>query len=209
MILSMTSLRDGRVWSAIGVTLLLLTTAGCGQSSRSRQSTAENTKAGTAAMSISIRSDAFGSNQPIPARFTRDGENVSPAIRWEKLPPGTRELALICEDPDAPTPEPWVHWVIYKIPADATGLSEGVAKEAKLTSPAGAMQGVTSYPSLGYDGPQPPKGHGVHHYHFRVYALDKPLEVQPKLDNKGVIAAMSGHVLGTGELIGTYERPAK
>ena len=84
---------------------------------------------------------------------------------------------MICDDPDAPTGEPWVHWVIYKIPAEATGLPEGLPREKTLKTPAGAVQGVNSFSkdNLGYRGPMPPPGHGTHHYHFKIYALDKPV----------------------------------
>lgn len=157
-------------------------------------------------MSIRVTSEAFGPNQRIPTRFTRDGENLSPPIHWENLPEGTRELAVIVEDPDAPTAEPFVHWVAYKIPADLPGLAEGIPQQPKPKGAEVGAQGQTSYRTVGYDGPAPPPGHGVHHYHFRVYALDKPLEAEPKLDNKSLIASMAGHILDSGELVGTYER---
>src|SRR5690242_2413703 len=116
-------------------------------------------------MSIKVRSDAFGENEPIPARFTRDGENVSPPIHWEDLPQGTRELAVIVEDPDAPTAEPFIHWVAYKIPATVPGLGEGVPQQAKPKGAVPGAQGPNSFRTVGYDGPAPPPGHGVHHYH--------------------------------------------
>jgi Raf kinase inhibitor-like YbhB/YbcL family protein len=159
-------------------------------------------------MSIRVISAAFGQNQRIPTRFTRDGQNVSPPIRWENLPEGTRELAVIVEDPDAPVPEPFVHWVAYKIPADAPGLHEGIPQQPKPRNAEAGAQGKNSFHTVGYDGPAPPPGHGVHHYHFRVYALDEPIEVEPKLDNKSLIASMAGHILDSGELVGTYERLA-
>ncbi|MDB5289626.1 MAG: hypothetical protein JWL69_867 [Phycisphaerales bacterium] len=160
-------------------------------------------------MSIKVSSKAFGSNERIPTRYTREGENVSPPIHWEGLPRGTQELALIVEDPDAPRPEPFVHWVAYKIPPNAAGLEEGISRQAKPARSVIGAQGKNSFYTLGYDGPEPPPGHGVHHYHFQLYALDKPLEAQPKLDNKSLIASMAGHILDTGELVGTYERPGK
>jgi Raf kinase inhibitor-like YbhB/YbcL family protein len=157
-------------------------------------------------MSIQISSDAFSPGSTIPVRYTADGDDVSPPLKWSGVPENTRELALIVEDPDAPQPTPFVHWVIYKIPPNADGLSEGVPARAHPATPAGAVQGKTSFKKIGYGGPAPPKGHGTHHYHFRLFALDAPLEVQGELDKKSLLAAMSGHVLEQGELVGTYER---
>jgi Raf kinase inhibitor-like YbhB/YbcL family protein len=160
-------------------------------------------------MSIQVTSDAFGPAEPIPRKYTEDGQDVSPPLKWSNVPARAKELALIMDDPDAPRPEPFVHWVIYKIPAGAAGLPEGIPPEVKLKAPAGALQGRNSFKKIGYGGPAPPPGHGTHHYHFRVYALDQPLEVQGGLDKKGLLSAMSGHVIDQGELVGTYERPAR
>jgi Raf kinase inhibitor-like YbhB/YbcL family protein len=157
-------------------------------------------------MSIKVSSDAFGAGGAIPVRYTRDGENVSPGIRWEGLPAGTREVAVIVEDPDAPTPEPFVHWVAYKIAGDAKGLGENVEHQPRPKGSDVGAQGKNSFRNVGYDGPEPPRGHGVHHYHFRVYALDRPVEAEAKLDHRALRAAMAGHVLDSGEVVGTYER---
>ena len=159
-------------------------------------------------MSIQISSTAFAHNQVIPKKYTGDGVDVSPPLAWANLPEGAQELALICDDPDAPTPEPWVHWVIYKIPAAEKNLPEGVARTEKLAAPAGALQGINSWPSenIGYRGPKPPPGHGTHHYHFTLYALKSPLDVGPGLDKKALLAKISGQVLAEGRLTGTYER---
>jgi Raf kinase inhibitor-like YbhB/YbcL family protein len=154
----------------------------------------------------SLRTPAFTEGHPIPARHTEDGDDLSPELTWSGLPKGTRELALIVDDPDAPSAEPWVHWLIYKIPAEAAGLAEGIPATATLTSPAGAVQGKNSFGTTGYRGPAPPEGHGTHHYHFKLYALDAPLDVPPGLDKKSLLDAMSGHVLSHRELVGTYKR---
>ncbi|HEV3167035.1 MAG TPA: YbhB/YbcL family Raf kinase inhibitor-like protein [Isosphaeraceae bacterium] len=154
----------------------------------------------------SFRSPAFTEGRAIPTRHTEDGEDLSPELSWSGLPKGTKELALIVDDPDAPTPEPWVHWLIYNIPADAPGLPENMPRDPALESPAGALQGKNSWGTLGYRGPAPPKGHGTHHYHFKLYALDAPLQVGPGIDKKELLDAMSGHVLSHGELVGTYKR---
>jgi Raf kinase inhibitor-like YbhB/YbcL family protein len=161
---------------------------------------------GETPMKLTIQSTAFSHGQTVPRRHTGDGEDLSPALTWSDVPPGTKELALIVDDPDAPTPEPWVHWVLYKIPADVRGLPEAVPSRAqKLTQPA-ALQGRNSWNTIGYRGPAPPKGHGLHHYRFRLYALDAALPVESGLDKRGLLKAMSGHILAEGELVGTYQR---
>ncbi|NLE38995.1 MAG: YbhB/YbcL family Raf kinase inhibitor-like protein [Pirellulaceae bacterium] len=160
-------------------------------------------------MTIPITSPAFAEETRIPVMYTGDGEDVSPPIEWSDLPEGTKELALICDDPDAPTEEPWVHWVIYKIPGNATGLPEGIPKKARLKD--GVMlQGQNSWstpksPSVGYRGPSPPKG-GDHRYRFTLYALSGKLVVQPGMTKKQLLAEMQGHILATGRLTGLYSR---
>ena len=157
-------------------------------------------------MSITVSSPAFSHNEPIPQKHTGDGEDVSPLLAWSGVPDGTREIALIMDDPDAPTPEPWVHWVIYKIPPTATQLREAVAETEMLANPDGAVQGKNSWATIGYRGPAPPPAHGVHHYHFKLYALDEALDLRPGLEKKQLLSRMDGHIIGQGELIGTYQR---
>jgi Raf kinase inhibitor-like YbhB/YbcL family protein len=157
-------------------------------------------------MSIQITSDAFAPGATIPTRYTGEGDDVSPPLKWSGVPDQAKELALIVDDPDAPQKEPFVHWVMYKIPANAKGLPEGVAPSAKTLSPPSALQGKSSFRKIGYGGPMPPRGHGTHHYHFKLYALDQPLTVRDGLDKTALLAAMSGHILDQGELVGTYER---
>jgi Raf kinase inhibitor-like YbhB/YbcL family protein len=154
----------------------------------------------------SFRSPAFKDGRPIPVRHTEDGEDLSPELTWSGLPRGTQELAMIVDDPDAPTSEPWVHWIIYNIPATAPGLPEGVAQAPTLDQPPGTLQGKNTWGTIGYRGPAPPKGHGTHHYHFKLYALDAPLSAGPGLDKKALLEALSGHVLSHCELVGTYQR---
>ncbi|MBI1372147.1 MAG: YbhB/YbcL family Raf kinase inhibitor-like protein [Phycisphaera sp.] len=160
-------------------------------------------------MSMTITTTAFKPGEPIPVKHTGDGADRSPALSWRNLPDGTKSLALIVDDPDAPTDEPWVHWVMWNIPAHATGAPEGVPRNPKLVEPAGAVQGSNSWPSdnLGYRGPAPPKGHGTHHYHFKLYALDvASVDLAPGATKAQLLAAIKGHELGTAALIGTYER---
>jgi Raf kinase inhibitor-like YbhB/YbcL family protein len=159
---------------------------------------------GGAPMGMTIQSSVFEPGGKIPAKFTADGQDVSPALSWSGLPEGTKELVLICDDPDAPGSEPWVHWIIYKLPGDGTGLPENVPTTEKPSAPAGAVQGKNSWGRIGYGGPDPPRG--LHHYHFKLYALDAPLDLGAGADKKRLLAAMKGHVLAEAEVVGTYER---
>lgn len=147
---------------------------------------------------ITIRSSAFGPGQPIPKQYTGEGADLSPPLTWTGVPDSAKELALICDDPDAPTPQPWVHWVLYKLPGDCEGLEED--------SNGGGAEGQNDFGNRGYGGPMPPPGHGVHHYHFKLYALDAPLGLDPGATKAAVEEAMADHILDEGELIGTYER---
>jgi hypothetical protein len=159
-------------------------------------------------IAMKITSRAFDHNQPIPVKHTGDGDDKSPPLAFADVPGEAKSLALIVDDPDAPTPQPWVHWVLYNIPAGAGGLPEAEPRKPKLIEPAGAIQGVNSWPSdnLGYRGPAPPAGHGVHHYHFKLYALDAPLDLAPGATKDDLLAAMKNHVLAEAELVGAYER---
>lgn len=148
---------------------------------------------------LKIESSAFSANSPIPKKYTGEGQDVSPPLSWSGAPDGTAELVLICDDPDAPTPEPWVHWVAYKIPGNASGLPEGDAGSA--------VEGVNDFGKTEYGGPMPPPGHGTHHYHFKLYALGEPLALnQPGAKKSEALNAMQGNILEEAELIGTYER---
>src|SRR5262245_8827482 len=154
-----------------------------------------------------LTSQAFEDGEPIPRQFTQDGDDRSPALAWSEVPEDTRELALIMDDPDAPGDEPFVHWVIYSIPAATHELPEGLAKENDLAQPVRVKQGFNSFPKAkgtGYRGPAPPKGHGMHHYRFRLYALDSALDLASGLRKGAVLNAMKGHVLEESELVGTY-----
>jgi Raf kinase inhibitor-like YbhB/YbcL family protein len=151
-------------------------------------------------MSMTVTSTAFAERQPIPTKYTGDAEDMSPALAWTAGPAGTRTYAIICDDPDAPTPQPWVHWVMYDIPADVTSLTEAVPMTATL--PFGAVQGRSSFGRTGYGGPKPPSG--THRYYFKVYAIDKQLGLAPGATKAQVLSAMEGHVLAQGVLMGTY-----
>lgn len=150
-------------------------------------------------MNITVQSTAFDDNARIPDRYSRDGNDVSPPLSWSGLPEGTKEVALVCEDPDAPTPKPFVHWLLRDIPADGGGLQEGDAT---------GIPGKNDWGETAYGGPQPPEGHGMHRYFFRVYALDQELDLKEGFSREELSKAMQGHVLAEGQLIGTFERGA-
>jgi len=147
---------------------------------------------------LALTSPAFGNEGRMPARHSAEGENVSPELRWTGVPEGTRQLALIVHDPDAPLPRGWTHWTLYGLPADATGLAEG--------DTGGGVEGGTTAGRPGYSGPMPPEGHGSHHYYFWLYALDTELDPTPGLSREDLLAAMDGHVLEQARVVGTYER---
>jgi Raf kinase inhibitor-like YbhB/YbcL family protein len=159
-------------------------------------------------MTITITSTAFDTGQPIPKEYTGDGEDRSPPLNWSGVPAGSKQLALICDDPDAPRAEPWVHWVIYNLPARLDSLPEGIGPVERLEDPAGAMQGANSWTSgqtIGYRGPAPPPGK-PHRYYFTLYALDTKLDLEPGLSKENLLEAMKGHILAEGQLMGTYQR---
>ncbi len=156
-------------------------------------------------MGMTITSRAFGEGQSIPRIHTCDGRDISPPLAWSDIPPGTKSLALIVDDPDAPDPAApkmtWVHWVLYNLPPDATGLPQGVEPEGL---PSGTREGLNDWTRLGYGGPCPPKGR--HRYFFKLYALDAQL---PKLSvptKAALEEAMAGHIVAKAELVGTYQR---
>ena len=159
-------------------------------------------------MTIQLTSPAFDEGQPIPVKHTGEGEDISPPLSWTGLPAQTKELVLICDDPDAPTAEPWVHWVIYKIPATLDGLPEGIERKARLKHPPGVLQGQNSWPgqSVGYRGPMPPPGHGPHRYYFKLYALEALLTVSAGIEKNALLEEIKGHILDEGFLMGTYQR---
>ncbi len=156
-------------------------------------------------MSLTLRSSAFDNGQTIPTRHTGDGENLSPPLRWSDVPEQTKELAVIADDPDAP-PHTWVHWVIYQIPPTADGLGEGIKPNPRPASPNGTAQGVNDFGNIGYGGPMPPRGHGPHHYHFKLYALDRETDLGPGATKKDLLKEIEGHILAKGELVGIYQR---
>jgi hypothetical protein len=155
-----------------------------------------------APMTVNLTSPAFAEGGSIPVRYTCEGENVSPPLNWTPPPSGTASLALIADDPDAPSGT-WVHWVLYNLPGDADGQSEGVKAAPTLAN--GAAQGNNSSNTLGYRGPCPPPG-SAHRYFFKLYALDAKLDLAAGATKAGLLKAMNGHILAEGQLMGTYQR---
>lgn len=153
-----------------------------------------------ASRSLQLTSPAFTDGQPLPKEFTCDGDDISPALQWDNLPTGTTSLALIMDDPDAPGGT-WVHWVMYDMPGESTGLAQGVLAG---NVPGGGTQGSNSWNRNDYGGPCPPTG--SHRYFFKLYALDGPLNLGPGADKDTLLEAMEGHILAQGRLMGTYER---
>jgi hypothetical protein len=158
------------------------------------------------AMSFRISSPAFAGNEKIPLRYSGDGEDISPPLVWGNVPKGTAELALICDDPDAPTAQPFVHWVIYGLSPELKGLPEAVPTQAELTEPVKARQGENSWGNTGYGGPAPPRHRGVHHYRFTLYALSKRLDLPAGADKERLLKAAEGSVPAKTTLTGLYER---
>jgi len=166
-------------------------------------SAAAEAAGGETAMALILTSEAFPPNGEIPQKYTCDGDDVSPPLGWSGLPPGTRSLVLVVDDPDAPDPKApkitWVHWVLYNLLPEAPGLPEAVQ-----SLPAGTLQGVNDWKRTGYGGPCPPIGR--HRYVHKLYALDTVLPDLHRPDKAKLEHAMAGHVLDRAELIGTYQR---
>src|SRR5207248_2280768 len=150
--------------------------------------------AGGAKMKIS--SSAFQEGGTIPEKFSKNGQNVSPELRIEGGPAEAKSLALIVDDPDAPVGL-FTHWLVWNIDPKTTEIAEG-------SVPSGAVQGANDYPGNGYDGPQPPSG--THRYYFKIFALDKMLDLRAGAKRREVDGAMKGHVIGQGQLIGHYSK---
>jgi len=156
-------------------------------------------------MSLMISSTAFSQNGNIPSRYTCEGEDISPPLSWSGVPAGSRSLALIVDDPDAPDPAApritWVHWVLYNIPPESLGLGEAIPSSSL---PPGTLQGINDWKRTGYGGPCPPIGR--HRYFFKLYALDSPLPNLNRPTKAQLEQAMRGHILGQTELLGTYQK---
>ena len=157
---------------------------------------------GFALSDIALSTPAFDAMDPIPARHTGEGEDISPALEWRDAPAGTQGFAVICHDPDAPLVTPggnygFVHWVLYNIPGSVTSLQEGTSEYT---------EGQNDFGRTGYGGPMPPNGHGLHRYYFWILALDQATDLEPGLTLWQLLEQLEPHILGMNRLVGTYER---
>ena len=155
---------------------------------------------------IDLQSPAFANGGALPPRFTADGEGVSPPLVWGPLPEGTASLALIVEDFDAPSPQPLVHAIVWDLPPDDHRLAEGAIRPDGPGAEDGSDVGRNSYFREGWLPPDPPYGHGLHHYAFQLFALSETPEVDETPGRSAILEAMEGRVLAAGLLVGTYTR---
>jgi Raf kinase inhibitor-like YbhB/YbcL family protein len=156
---------------------------------------------GFALADITVTSSAFEPGGAIPEKYTGEGEDVSPALSWDKLPEGTRSVAVFCHDPDAPLAKPgaygFTHWLLYNLSPETNELPEHTGL---------GTEGGNDFGKTGYNGPMPPDGHGMHHYYFWVVALDQNLELKPGLSLEEFLEKTEPHIIGMNRMIGTYER---
>jgi Raf kinase inhibitor-like YbhB/YbcL family protein len=152
------------------------------------------TREPTATNHMQISSTSFSAGGVIPEKYSSYGQNVSPALTWTDVPAGTESIVLLVEDPDAPKPQPFVHWLVYNIPPSTTSIAEG--------QPPTGVVGTNGTGSIGYYGPKPPSG--THHYHFKVFAVDRQLSLKEGASKEDVMKAIDYHTLGQGEIVATY-----
>ncbi len=151
-------------------------------------------------MEIKLHSPSFRDGEMMPDKHAYQSENISPALNWFNIPEKAKTLAIICDDPDAPSI--WVHWVIYNIPATEKGLPEKIARQEILDTK--SIHGKNDFGNIGYDGPAPPSG--THRYIFKIYALDTELHLNPGASKQQLLKAMGGHLLAQGLLMGKYAK---
>ncbi|HYX28011.1 MAG TPA: YbhB/YbcL family Raf kinase inhibitor-like protein [Pyrinomonadaceae bacterium] len=188
--------------TAVFVLLLITSVASCRQTLNSSSSTAvSQTPAQAAAASIKLSSSAFKDSGPIPKQYTCDGVNISPPLEWTGIPKTGKTIAIIADDPDAPAGT-WVHWIVYNLPAESIGLIENTPATDEIKG--GGFQGRNDFKDIGYGGPCPPSG--THRYFFKIYALDSELPLKAGATKAEVENAMAGHIVGQGQLIGTYRK---
>jgi hypothetical protein len=156
---------------------------------------------GQARTSLWVRSSSFSNGRSIPARYTCDGADLSPVLQWQSAPAGTKSFAIVMDDPDAPID--FTHWRVYNIAPGVRELAEGASQQGAM--PPGSVEGRNDFGRPGYGGPCPPRGN-PHHYVFRVYALDRLLDLPAGAAGKQVHAAISGHIVAQGQIVGTYQR---
>ena len=148
-----------------------------------------------------VTSPEFKNGGPIPARYTAAGKNISPPLDWSGTPQGTQSFVLICDDPDAPTGS-FVHWIVYNIPHGVSGFDENVPPYDELYDD--IRQGLNDFGQYGYSGPSPPSG--THRYYFKLYALDRMLDLEGRVSRKDLMRAIDGHILAKGQVMGKFTR---
>ncbi|HEY7086736.1 MAG TPA: YbhB/YbcL family Raf kinase inhibitor-like protein [Tepidisphaeraceae bacterium] len=155
---------------------------------------------------MTVRSPAFGPNEPIPQQFAGP-DGSTPPLTWSDPPVGTQSIAIVVEDPDAVSPRPFVHMILYNLPANQRDLPAGAIGENATTAKfGGAVEGTNSAGAMGYFGPTPPQSDPAHHYHFQVFALDTTLNLPQGATKQDLMKAIDGHVLAKGETVGTFAR---
>jgi Raf kinase inhibitor-like YbhB/YbcL family protein len=158
-------------------------------------------------MNLTLNCSVFSDNGIIPIRYTGEGQNISPQLNWRGVSPACKSLVLICDDPDAPgRNQAFVHWLVYNIHPTASSLPEGIPPLERLPAPLIGSQGRNSFLKIGYGGPLPPIGHGIHHYIFKLYSLNCELPLAPGASKDDVVKAMTGNILDACQLVGKFER---
>jgi len=197
------SLRCQKAAHSANIVFFIVLLIGCqsGGQVANQQQPSSDTPRGSV-MTFWLQSPSFSGGSSIPKKFTCEGSDVSPPLQWSDPPANTQSLALIADDPDAPAGT-WTHWVVYDLPPNLRQLPEAVPKQA--TIPGGGSQGTNDFGKIGYGGPCPPPGN-PHRYFFRLYALEKKLDLKPGATKQQVVGAMQNHILAQVELMGTYQR---
>jgi Raf kinase inhibitor-like YbhB/YbcL family protein len=153
-------------------------------------------------MAFELSSSAFKDGELMPRRYTCEGKDLSPPLHWDVPPAATKSFVIIADDPDAPAGT-WVHWVIYNLPLDLRGLTEGIPTKEQVLD--GALQGLNDFKRIGYGGPCPPPGK-AHRYYFKLYALDIALALKARATKAQVMEACKGHILAEAHLMGRFAR---
>jgi Raf kinase inhibitor-like YbhB/YbcL family protein len=192
------------------LSLLALACSGGGSASdsRGRHALASARPETEAPRTLSLSSPAFAAGAMIPLRFSAYGDGLSPPLRWSGVPAEARSLVLMLEDPDAVSARPFVHWLAWNIDPALGALPEGIPAGNEIRQPVALRQGRNSRGAIGYYGPHP-SGSTPHHYHFQLFAMDAPLELAGGADREALLAAMNGHVVAKGELVGLFAHPQR
>jgi Raf kinase inhibitor-like YbhB/YbcL family protein len=158
---------------------------------------------------LKIGSPEFKDGEQIPVEFTGEGDNQSPPLEWSGITEHTKELAILCQDPDAQGDRPFVHWLIYGLSPQLTGLPAGIPYGGEIHDPVHAVQGTNDFGHQGYGGPLPPAGHGWHRYYFKLFELDEKLDLSPGITVQEFLDSTRGHILAEAEFVGRYIRESR